>query len=403
MKTKETNEWFVAHRVTHKLACFDPQQGKAVIHVDLLDHPEKCIEARVRREDISQNVYLSMKTKGIGRTDIVVLVWQEDLEDWGVDLFSLQLGQIMEKLRLQVICGDHTTSGVIRLHRENKSDPQYFTLPCEVILCNKTQDNIRLAYNMGSLDNDLKSMTTAVTAWDIVVKLHYVHEDVNKKYQNVRTRKEMLDKEYTEIYKGCSSLYTKNTFGSLRVLGSKTGKLWDNIARMFDTPVNKKVGKGQPKPVAPSVGHFYHMADIPEGKLIQWSDRFFKKVEPWNSLMFKKRCDTYKKEQRVKTQVREYVNVIERECEAKNWSDLVEYFPFFGSDMLVDSWVNMMPDLAKSQLIGHIKTSINQAIQAYKLRKASPSKENAVDVRFCFDCQHLCVYCYLTFSMYTIL
>jgi hypothetical protein len=137
------------------------------------------------------------------------------------------------------------------------------------------------------------------------------------------------------------------------------------------------------------------MADIPDSKLIQWSDRFFRKVDTWNSLMFKKRCDSYKKEQRVKVQIRDYVNVVEPECDAKSWSELVEHFPFFGLDTRLDSWVNMMPDLAKAQLNAHIKKTIKSALEAHKKSKASPSKADTVDVRFCCDLKHLYICCYL--------
>ena len=233
---------------------------------------------------------------------------------------------------------------------------------------------------MGALDNELKSMTTGITAWDVVVKIHNVYQAIQAKNIGDKAKKQLLEKEYAEIYKSVSSKYTKNTFGSLRVLGTKTGNLWDNIYKLFDTPIATKVPKGKAKPVQPSVGHFYHMADIPETKLVTWTDRFFKRTDPWNSLTFKKRCESFKKTQRVKNQIREYVNIKEPDCNAKNWADLVLYFPFFGSEDTVHSWVNMMDDKAKSQLISHIKSSINQAIEAHHRSQNDASKATTPDV-----------------------
>ena len=393
-RTKETKEWFNANRVTHQLNVYDRQQGKAIVHVGMLEHPEMCIEARVRRDDVQEKVYKSMKTLGVGRYDIVVLIWTETLEELDIGYDQIPASPANTDLRFQVICGDHTTASVQRLHRENPDDPQYKTVAVEVIACNKTQENIRLAYNMGRLDNELKEMTTGTTAWDIVVKIHNVHVETAAKHISDKAKKKILDHEFQEIFKGVSGQYTKNTFGSLRVLGSKTGKLWDNIHKLFGIPVKKKVPKGQSKPVAPSVGHFYHMADIPEAKLVQWSNRFFQYTDPWNSLMFKKRCDSYKKEQRVKGQIRDYVNVVFPECDAKNWKDLVEFCPIFGSEEKVDSWINMMDEKAKSQLIPYIKTAISAAIEQYKKAKATPSKADTPDVHFLLWLGLIFLFCY---------
>lgn len=330
-----------------------------------------------------------MKKLGVGRYDIVVLIWNEDLDDLDLTLDKIPISAKDSKLRFQVICGDHTTGSIQRLHRENPDDPQYKTVSVEVIMCHKTLENIRLAYNMGRLDNELKELTSGTTAWDIVVKIHNVYVDTHGRNIGRQAKKTILDKEYAEIYKGISSTYTKATFGVMRVLGNKTGKLWDNIEKLFSIPVKKKVAKGQSKPVAPSVTHFYHMADIPEAKLIQWTDRFFQYSEPWNSLMFRKRCDSYKKEQRVKTQIREFVNIIEPDCNASNWSELVTKYPLFGSEEMIDQWISMIDDKAKAVLVAHVKHAIKSAIEAHNLSKATPSSEKNAHVIFHFEC---CMY-----------
>ena len=136
-KTKETKQWFLQFRATHKLNLFDEKEGKALINVGMCTHPEECIEARVRREEIHEGVYKSMKTMGVGRTDVVVLVWQEDLEEHSVDMDTMP-NSTNSKLRYQVICGDHTVSAITRLHKENPDDPQYSHVACEVIICHKT-------------------------------------------------------------------------------------------------------------------------------------------------------------------------------------------------------------------------------------------------------------------------
>ena len=98
---------------------------------------------------------------------------------------------------------------------------------------------------MGRLDNELKEMTTGTTAWDIVVKIHNVHVETAAKHISDKAKKKILDHEFQEIFKGVSGQYTKNTFGSLRVLGSKTGKLWDNIHKLFGIPVKRRYQKAR--------------------------------------------------------------------------------------------------------------------------------------------------------------
>lgn len=372
-RTIETKEWFNDNRVSDKTNLYDTQSGKVMLPVGLLVHPEECIEARVRREEIHESVYQSMKKMGVGRTDVVVLVWQEELEENNIELDSMPSAP--SELRYQVLCGDHTVSAMARLHKENPGEDQYKNVACEVVICPKTQHNIRLAYNFGSLDNELKAMTTGITAWDVIVKIHnttgefIVKPTASDKAKKVA--KAALDKELTEIYKGVSAKYSKNTFGSMRVLGSKTGELWNNIKKLFDTPIPAKVAKGQPKPVQPSVGHFYHMADIPEAKLVKWSDRFFRQVDPWNSLVFKKRCETWKKEKRVKGQILEFVNIMYTETKSENWAELCKVYPFFTDDHKVAEWISQVGDAAKSSLIPHVKQQIANHIEAQERAKKS--------------------------------
>ena len=107
---------------------YDRQQGKAIVHVGMLEHPEMCIEARVRRDDVKEKVYKSMKTLGVGRYDIVVLIWTETLEELDLGYYQIPASPANTALRFQVICGDHTTASVQRLHRENPDDPPYKTV-----------------------------------------------------------------------------------------------------------------------------------------------------------------------------------------------------------------------------------------------------------------------------------
>ena len=391
-KTLETKEWFNDYRRTDKLNLYDSKQGKAVLPVELLCHPEECIEARVRREEIHESVYHSMKKMGVGRTDVVILVWEEDLEENAIEIDNMP--STASALKYQVLCGDHTVSAMSRLHKENPGDDQYKSVACEVVICPKTQHNIRLAYNFGALDNELKAMTTGITSWDVVVKIHNTIEEVKSKpaasTKAKKAQKELMDKELTEIYKGVSGKYSKLTFGSMRVLGSKTGKIWDNIKRLFDTPIPTKVPKGQPKPVTPSVGHFYGMANIPEERLVKWSDRFFRLVEPWNSLIFKKRCETWKKEKRVKGQMLDYVNIKYPDDLTENWGDLCQKYPFFADEHKVAEWIGQVGDQAKSQLITHVKQNIISHIEALKRAKKSGQPSDP-EVQSCSLCEYACM------------
>ena len=372
-KTLETKEWFNENRVSDQTNLYDTKSGKVILPVGLLMHPEECIEARVRREEIHESAYQSMKKMGVGRTDVVVLVWEEELEENGIELTTMPITH--SNLRYQVLCGDHTVSAMGRLHEENPGEDQYKSVACEMVVCPKTQHNIRLAYNFGSLDNELKAMTKGITPWDVVVKIHNTTQQFSAKSgasdRAKKAAKALLDKELREIFKGVSYKYTSNTFGSMRVLGSKTGQLWNNIKRLFDTPIPTKVVKNQPKPVQPSVGHFYHMADIPETKLVKWSDRFFRLVEPWNSLVFRKRCESWKKEKRVKGQMLEYVNLMYTESKSENWAELCKLYPFFTDDHKVAEWISQVGDAAKSSLIPHVKQQISNHIQAQERAKKS--------------------------------
>ena len=369
--TADVNTWFYANRVTHECSLYDKTMGKAIMPIMCGTHPEKCIQARERIPKHVKEVYSNMKMLGVSkRSDVVILFWQEDLDDNEITLDDLPLTN--DILTWHVICGDHTIAAQQKCYQENPTNVDFQFIPVEIVVCKKTQENVFFAYSCGQLDNETKKLTQGTTAWDIVSKIHDSMEICDAMRVTPEIRKKRFATMMEKLFQANSGIYKKPSFGSLRVLGQKTGRVWENIKEIF-TRVPPDTPKGVPKIPPPSINHFYNLSDIPEKDVVRWTDRVL--TTSWTSLELNKRCLRYKKEQRVKALFIEYVNIIRPDTKATSYEMLCDYYGFFADEEWLDRSISWCSDKVKDPLNSSVKASILKAIEMAEKKEAEQKSQ----------------------------
>jgi hypothetical protein len=252
-----------------------------------------------------------------------------------------------------------------------------------------------MAYTYGIVDNYVKEQASGTTPWDIVYKVHVTMEEINKANISAAAKKAAISAKCEEIQRECSAKYTAQSFGSYRVLGSKTGKLWDLLYAIFTETAENKGRKGAHTSGPASIGHFMHMAYIPDEKLTKWAKQV--KNRDIDSKQFMNNCTFYKKVAKVENQLVEFVNEM---LPGRNYKTLSEVQK--GLPQVTDAWfkqaVAWCDEKKKSDLPPTVKSQVREFIQLEEKKKENAAKglvSTEPMVRYC-KLSVLCV-CFMSF------
>ena len=372
-------EWFFDNRVTHECNLFNTKYGKAIVPMMWPSDPEGCIAARSRSDSIQAKVDSSMTKLSQQRSDVVLLIWQEELESKDITIPHLPTDNISEApVYMNAITGSHTKSSGQTQHLSDPTNPEFQNIMAEIVVCRRTTQNMWLAKMFGELDNTIKEISEGATAWDIIKDIHNTWVEIEAKRVSVKQKKH----EFAEYMKGKRAANLKhapNSFNNMRVLGTKTGRLWEVIYEIFNVvkqPKGRgKGGKTARKNTTPSVGHFYHMADIPDDHLTSWATRV--KKGSMSSLEFQKECHKWKKTQRIARLIVTHVNA----KEAKNYDSydqLPRDYPFMSAPGWLETVVGWCSDKMKDELAVSVKQLIHSGIEQHK--KNLQNQERGVTV-----------------------
>ena len=230
-KTKKEStaakEWFYKYRVTNTTKYFDGRIGKCRVKVYWPSHPDCSIEARARVEYKLKQVYNSIGKNSTFRSDIVLLVWEEDLQYCKCDSVDDVTDEMVKNgmVKFHTITGDHTTGAIQRHHSEDKENPDYHHIECEIVVCPRTLENRHLAFVFGLVDNQTKKIAESGKPWEIIQSIHNVHEEARNmnisdsaKSDYVKAKLETLSNQH------CPGDCSLNTFGTYRVIGGAQRK-----------------------------------------------------------------------------------------------------------------------------------------------------------------------------------
>ena len=178
----QCREWFFVNRVTHMSNLFVDKFGKAVIPVMWATDPENCIAARGKSDNIQVKVDTSMTKLSQQRSDVILLIWQEDLDKKGITITTLPTENLhVAPVSMHAITGNHTKTGAQTQHLSDPANPEFQNLLVEIVLCRRTAQNIWLAKMFGELDNTIKEIAEGASAWDIIKDIHNTWVEIEAK------------------------------------------------------------------------------------------------------------------------------------------------------------------------------------------------------------------------------
>jgi hypothetical protein len=355
-------KWKKEHRVIQNCSVLT-ELKYAVFPCDWPTHPETDLEARTRKEARVIRLAASMSTHGHQKTDIICLIWLEDIQAAGLNLSDLVFNCTvpLPPCPIQIIAGDHTCAAVQRVKSENPDSDEFKMIECELVVCSRTEQNLRLAKAFGTMHNFLAQLQEGHSFWENLSIIHTERLRLWDLYEVGKERKNAWSAFRVECETSMAN-FKPNTIGSLFVLASFTGTLWNNIAKIFQGQVTKNKEIKFKTPDAHT--HFNSMSKISEDLLIRWTNRVVN--GEWNTKNFNDRCLQHKKEVKVCEQMLDFVSVRYPEESYATYDAMAEQYPFF----MDSSWVKLMVTWCGNRLVdsldGHVKGAIVKKIQLIK-------------------------------------
>ena len=358
----EAKNWAEGCRV-EKCGNLDVKFGNVSIPTEWLKEPDVGFRDRRLNVDHTDKLATSIRGRGVQTTQIIVLVWKEDLISNGFKADGSDLDRNMETINVNfyVIAGSHTVAGIKKLHASKPRNITYRFVAAALHIANKTENNYRLANIYGSMDNTIKALSLKKTAWECVVQMHEWMEEVHNRSDLNKQQKEAHIKQYFKD-QPTQTKYAGNSVGSLRVVAAKRGKLWDNMYCVFEgTTANKKAKVPQ------NTGHFNSMAGIPEDKLIAWSQKVVD--GEWGSKDFHLECLKWKKNKMVQGKLIELAGNIDNTLmEHDTYQNLIDHYPFFGDRTWFHKIVSWCDDKQKAPLGATVKKDVRSRMDAHTKR-----------------------------------
>jgi hypothetical protein len=235
-----------------------------------------------------------------------------------------------------------------------------------------------LAKASGTMHNFLAQLQEGHSFWENLTIIHTEKLRLWDLHDDGKERR----KAWADFRVECETSmanFKPNTIGSLFVLASFTGRLWINIAKIFQGQVTKNKAIKFKTPDAHT--HFNTMAKIPEDLLIRWTNRVVN--GEWNTKNFNDRCVQHKKEVKVCAQMLDFVTVRYPAESYGTYDELAEQYPFFTDN----SWVKLMVTWCGNRMVdsldGNVKGAIVKKIDLIKNPPVSDVVYVLVDFCLC--------------------
>lgn len=359
----EAKTWAENCRV-EKCGNLDVKFGNVSIPVGWLKEPDVAFRDRRMNITHADNLATSIRGRGVQTTQIIVLVWKDDLIDHHYKADGSDLDKKIDEIKVNfyVIAGSHTVAGIQKLHASKPRNINYRFVSAALHISSKSENNYRLANIYGSMDNTIKALSLKKSAWECVVQMHDWLEEVYTRTDINATEREAMIKMYFKDQPG-QTKYAGNSCGSLRVVASKRGKLWENIFRIFEGKTANKKAK-----IPKNTGHFNSMSGIPEDRLISWSQKVVD--GEWRSKDFHVECLKWKKNKMVQEKLVELAGNIDTSLsDTPTYQNLIDNYPFFGDRTWFNKIVSWCDDKQKTPLGPTVKKDVRARMEAHTKRK----------------------------------
>jgi hypothetical protein len=374
-QAEESKGWYSDNRkCSEDFPPYSAKDGCCTIPVTWGEHPHITIAERERERLKTIKIANCMLQLGIQRCDIVLLVYLEDITA-AMAHWKCTFKELFDTLRkgecwivLYCIAGDHTMGAIQLLHVKFPNEKKYMMYQCNIVIAPKNEYTNLMAGVFGSVSNTVSELSTASTMWAIVKTINKVLRDIDNSNSTDEVKKKLKKTRLLQLQQNNSHKYTKNSFGSMQVLGGKMGALWDVIYEICEGLKSEKSDtKGATSAESSGLGHFNTMAGIPEEDLVRWLRRVVDEPLEHSTKTFQRRCQLYKKTDKVQSQVLDFINQINQDAQCDDFNELVVAQPWLWRSQGAEfqTIVSWCPDNMKSSLPSVVKTHLKQSMAAY--------------------------------------
>jgi hypothetical protein len=229
-----------------------------------------------------------------------------------------------------------------------------------LLILPRTNVNISTLLYIGNSDNRKTGVFVKTSQWSIVQQFRRNLE----RFENDEslTKREKLDafaayKQETQPESG----FTFNTCHTFSAICAVHQDIWDLLVRIFNGEfiVNKDL-KGQKKPEA--MTHFTALSGIPTDRVVTWLTRVLD--GEWLTSTFQKRCNVYKKAERVSAQILEYIGIQRPTYDFTTLADVSKVYPAVQEPGWFDGVVASCQDAVKAKLSPHAQKMIDDMISS---------------------------------------
>lgn len=339
---------------------YDPKTRKVKVNVMWGGIPEKAVQVRLLEKKGVDEVVESYMQLGIKQPmEIVGVIWVDPSNSQlNIENLMLDVSQPNPPAYIHIVCGGHRTKGLQTCHSLFPLKPLYKWLFLTLLIVPRTNANIATLLYIGNSDNRKAQVVVKTTQWSVVCQFRRAQERFDE--DATLSKKDKLDafaayKQETQPETG----FTANTCHTFSAICSVDQSVWDLMVRIFNGEfiVNKAL-KGQKKPDA--VTHFTSMSGIPPPKLCTWLQRILN--GEWLTSTFHKRCNIYRKAERVSAQILEYISIQRPKYMFSTMTDVAKVYPAVQDHGWFDGVVASCEDAVKSKLSPHAQKMIDEMI-----------------------------------------
>jgi hypothetical protein len=261
--------------------------GRMSLPITMVEYPHESIAARELDPQFAKSLGRDMQIEVTPCKEIMCVMYldaSEEVNDFTHEFFTNQADaasyqaarQMLEERPVYAITGGHSSRGQWYAHAKYPFNPRYKEVSVLLYVCHNTPANREVIRAIGARDNRHQHKIKTVS---MCTKLHNLHRSfveavaANPINENagkaIRTKQKRAQrqavKEVGTSFRGTYNCNTQ-TYGQLRSVASKTGRVWYLISKIFLGEV-KQQKAGTRIQTPQSCAHFTAMGNINEKKL----------------------------------------------------------------------------------------------------------------------------------------
>jgi hypothetical protein len=217
--------------------------------------------------------------------------------------------------------------------------------------------------------NAVADTHSSQTMWDGILQMH-----IRREYLIKTLAPAEFKKAWRAAKPGFEATLPRAsaTIGSMIVLASYTGEIWDLLSLIFTGEVaNHPTEQKKFKPPT-SAAYFASMSDIPEDLLTKWLERVVDRG--YTPKQFMERCQLYKKTVRVQAWILNFINDIRPGHDFETFEEALQHYTILDDPDYLRELVSWCGATAKDKLHAHVKEDVKSKIIQFEQDQALENK-----------------------------